>query len=221
MKQLLMNDSYPAFCEELAQNGYQIIPAKKIEMFSSPEQRHADMQALSICGKLFTIETCRLPVGKNYPYNVRLNCLYISKRLYGNLKAADTSVLDFCRQNNIHCVHVNQGYARCSALVINERAVITADKSIQKALQNDGVEVLFIQPGHILLEGFNYGFIGGASFSDEKTVYFFGDISKHPDFQQMNRFCKKHDAKIKILCKTAPLTDIGGAVILNSIDRER
>lgn len=217
MKQLLMNNTYPAFCEELAQNGYQIIPSKKIEAFSSPEQRHADMQALSIYGTLFTIENCSQPVGRNYPDNVRLNCLYIYKKLYGNLKATDSSVLDFCQQNNIRCVHVNQGYTRCSALVIDEHAVITADKSIQKALQNDGVEVLFIQPGHIRLEGLNYGFIGGASFTDEKTVYFFGDITRHPDYQQINRFCERHHAKIKILCKTAPLTDIGGAVILKQL----
>lgn len=215
MKMLLMNDTYPAFCAPLIQKGYQIVPTKKIEALPPPEQRHADMQALSIEGRLFTVETCVKPVGRAYPDNVRLNCLLLHHRLYGNLKAADPSVLDYCRQKNIRCVHVNQGYARCSTMVIRDNAAVTADKSIEKALQNDGAEVLLIRLGHIRLEGHDYGFIGGASFTDGNTVYCFGDITQHPDYRQIKQFCEKHHVTIEIIAKTAPLTDIGGAVYGN------
>lgn len=212
MKTLYMSDDYPCFCRELQRYGYRIIPTEKIECFYAPEQRHADMQRLVIRQKVFTLRDCLSPVGREYPTNVRLNCLYLGGRLYGNLNAADAAVLAFCRKNKIAVVHVNQGYTRCSALVLNDRAVITADSSLEKALQNDGAEVLSVTPGHIRLEGFDYGFIGGAGFSDGDRVYFFGNNTKHPDYTKIKVFCEKNHAEIHILCEKEPLTDIGGVV---------
>ena len=213
-KQLLMSNEYPCFCTEMAKRGYEIIPTKNIEIFHPPERRHADMQAVRIRDRLFTLDGCVDTVGREYPANVRLNCLYLGGRLYGNLKAADTTVLDFCLENGIETVHINQGYTRCSALVVNERAVITADKSIEKAMKQNGAEVLPISAGHIRLDGFDYGFIGGCSCTDGDTVFFFGDIKKHPDYAEIKAFINNYNSNIEILCKEIPLTDIGGAVLL-------
>jgi len=213
MKTLVMSDLYPCFCRSLANKGYKIIPTKKINIFLEPEQRHADMQELIIQNKRFRIEDCHSPVAKDYPQNVRLNCLYLGGKLYGRIDAIDTSVLDFCRKREIPLVSVKQGYTRCSALVIAGDAVITADKSIEKALKNNGAEVLSIQPGHIRLEGFGCGFIGGAGFFDNGTAYFFGDIAKHPDYEKIKVFCSKYHSEIEILNREEPLTDIGGVVI--------
>ena len=55
MKSLIMSGLYPCFCKELAEYGYDIIPSKKIEEFAEPEQLHADMQALRINDRLFTL----------------------------------------------------------------------------------------------------------------------------------------------------------------------
>ena len=174
------------------------------------------MQLLRINDRLFTIENCEKPVGERYPENIRLNCLLLGNCLYGKLSAVDTSVIDYCSENGIKLVDVNQGYTRCSTLVINENAVITADKSIEKALKNNGADVLLISPGNITLEGFDYGFIGGASFTENDTVYFFGNIKEHPDHKKIKAFCEKYNSNIEILCEEAPLTDIGGAVLISS-----
>ncbi len=214
MKKLVMNKKYPCFCEELNKFGYEIIPTKKINTFLEPEQYHADMQILCIKNKVITLDDCIKKPGKNYPENILLNCLYHNNKLYGKLSATDSSVREYCRENNIETVNVNQGYTRCSTLVVNEKAVITADKSIEKGMKNNGVEVLLISAGNIVLEGFDYGFIGGASFSDNNTIYFFGDITKHPDYNKIKEFTSKHNSIIEILCKTQPLTDIGGAVLI-------
>ena len=214
MKKLVMSKRYPCFCEELQKFGYKIIPTKKINTFLEPEQYHADMQILCIKNKVITLDDCIKKPGKNYPENILLNCLYHNNKLYGKLSATDSSVREYCRENNIETVNVNQGYTRCSILVVNNKAVITADKSIEKAMKNNGVEVLLISAGKIVLEGFDYGFIGGASFSDNNTIYFFGDITKHPDFVKISAFTEKYNSKIEILCKKQPLTDIGGAVLL-------
>ena len=213
MSKLLMSDEYPCFCAELSRRGYIIIPTENITVFLAPERRHADMQALRIRERLFTLRGCRKPIGGKYPANVRLNCLYLSETLYGNMNAADDTVLDYCRNNGIKTIHINQGYARCSTLVVNENAVITADKSVEAAMIRNGVEVLKISAGHIRLSGFDYGFIGGASCTLGNTVYFFGDITKHPDFVKIKAFIRGHNSILEILCKNNPLTDIGGAVL--------
>ena len=218
MPTLLMNDAYPCFCEALQRLGYVIIPTKKIDCFHQPEQRHADMQCLRIDDTFFALQDCQSPVGRDYPANVRLNCLYLGGKLYGNLKAVDPAVLAYCRHHHIDAVHVNQGYTRCSALVLHDRAVITADKSIEKALQKNGVEVLLIAPGHIRLEGFDYGFIGGAGFAMDSNVYFFGNITKHPDYANIKAFCEKNQLILNILCGDLPLTDIGGVVLQTESD---
>ncbi len=216
MKALVINTEYNCFCRELERHGYNIIPTKKIETFLKPEQRHADMQILPIKDRVFTLDTCVDPIGKNYPENVRLNCLYVGGRLYGRISAADASVLDFCAKEGIECVDVKQGYTRCSALVLNDSAVVTADPSVEKALKSRGAEVLRISAGHIRLEGFDYGFIGGAGFADENIVFFFGNVKKHPDYEKIKVFCERNDSKIEILCENEPLTDLGGAVILSA-----
>ncbi|MBQ5641033.1 MAG: hypothetical protein IIV05_04415, partial [Ruminococcus sp.] len=78
------------------------------------------MQELIIQNRRFRIEECQRPVAKDYPQNVRLNCLFLGGKLYGKIDAADASVLDFCRERKIPLVHVKQGYTRCSSLVIGD-----------------------------------------------------------------------------------------------------
>ena len=217
MKTLVMSDEYPCFCRALEQQGYKIIPTENIEVFLKPERRHADMQLLAIGDKVFTLADCKEPIRAQYPGNVRLNCLYLGGRLYGKLSATASAVLDYCRRHDIECVNVNQGYTRCSTLVLSDCAAITADKSIERALQSNGVEVLLISAGHIRLEGFDYGFIGGAGFADEGVVRFFGNVKKHPDYEKIKVFCEKYDSKIEILCPEEPLTDLGGRVPRRSV----
>ncbi len=216
MKKVVMSGLYPCFCGALADFGYDIIPTKNYNQFSKPERLHADMQLLRINDRLFTIENCEKSLGERYPENVRLNCLLLGDCLYGKLSAVDDSVIDYCIENGIEPVNVNQGYTRCSTLVVNENAVITSDKSIEKALKNNGADVLLITPGNIILEGFDYGFIGGASFTYGGTVYFFGNIKEHPDYEMIKAFCEKYNSNIEILCEEMPLTDIGGAVLIPS-----
>ena len=51
------------------------------------------------------------------------------------------------------------------------------------------------------------------SFTDNDVTYFFGDITKHPDYENIKVFCENHHVKIEIICKKEPLTDIGGIVL--------
>lgn len=228
MSTFVMSDKYPCFVKEIENLGHTVISSEAIDIFPIPEQKHADMQILLINNDIFILKECtslaeklsneRLifcnkKAGKRYPENIILNFLFLHNTLYGKLSAIDKNLLDYCKENNIRTVNINQGYARCSTLVLNNNAVITSDLSIEKAFKNDGVEVLLVSPGNIVLDGYNYGFIGGAGGKiDENTVAFFGNIEKHPDYMTIEKFCKKNNVTIKVICKDKPLTDIGGIV---------
>lgn len=228
MSVFVMSDKYTCFLDEMKKLGHTVIPSETVNSFSKPEQKHADMQILPLNDKIFILKECTMlakrldnknvtfckkRVGRKYPENILLNFLYLNNTIYGNISIIDNNLLDYCEINSIRTVNVNQGYARCSTLVLNSRAAITSDLSIAKALKKGGVEVLLISPGNIVLEGYNYGFIGGASGKiDNNTVVFFGNIKNHPDYFNIVGFCNKHDISIKTICKNLPLTDIGGIV---------
>ena len=223
-----MSDKYPQFVRELKKMGYRVISSDTISIFPKPEQQHADMQILPIDNDIFllsecsdlkeklhskTFTLCENLAGYKYPENVLLNFLYLNGKLYGKKSAIDSALQRYCNDNHIEIINVNQGYARCSTLVINESAVITSDRSIEKALKNNGVDVFFISSGNILLDGFDYGFIGGASGKlNENTIIFFGNVKKHPDYTKIKDFCNKYNMGIKIISEEMPLTDIGGIV---------
>ena len=228
MSTFVMSDKYPCFVREIENLGHTVISSDTVDIFPIPEQKHADMQILPINSDIFILNECtalaqKIPndrliycdkkAGKKYPENILLNSLFLNNTLYGKLSAIDKNLVDFCEENSIKTVNINQGYARCSTLVLNEKAVITSDLSIEKALKKDGVEVLLISSGNIILDGYDYGFIGGASGKiDENTVVFLGNVTNHPDYRRIENFCKNHNISIKIICKDMPLTDIGGIV---------
>lgn len=73
--------------------------------------------------------------------------------------------------------------------------------------------MLLISSGDIKLEGYDYGFIGGASGKiSDNTVVFFGNAEMHPCYSSIRELCLKNKIGIKILCKNMPLTDVGGIV---------
>lgn len=143
-----------------------------------------------------------------YPRDVLLNALPLGKHLFCNTKtiAQELLALEF------EPCHVNQGYTKCSALPLGDRALITADASIASCAKEKGVDVLQIQEGHVSLSGYDYGFIGGcASFAPRggiNTVFFCGDLSHHPDYNQIKCFFTKYNYDM-ICLSNFDLCDIG------------
>ena len=75
------------------------------------------------------------------------------------------------------------------------------------------IDVLLIEKGHVALDGFEYGFLGGASGCIENTVYFNGDLSKHPDFEKICRFIESQNCRVRYF-EGEPLADIGSVIYL-------
>lgn len=146
-----------------------------------------------------------------YPMDATLCACSTGKYLIYNPKTADPLIPE---QTKLIPIPVNQGYSNCSVCVVSNDAIITADDVIASRAERAGMDVLNIRPGHIKLEGFDYGFIGGASFLlDTGRIAFTGTLSEHPDESRILAFLETHGLEPVFLTKTQ-IFDIGGAVAL-------
>ncbi len=144
----------------------------------------------------------------NYPQDIAYNIKAVGKNVFHNFKYTDGVVTEKLMGRNF--VNVSQGYSGCSISAVGQNAIITADKTIFKRAQENGTDALLISNKNIVLKPYEYGFIGGASFFCDNTVYFFGDISTHPDYCNIQAFCTDRGTKIVSLCD-GELFDYGSA----------
>ena len=128
-----------------------------------------------------------------YPFDVRLNCAVVGRNVICNEKYADSRVLDTVYRNKLKLIHANQGYAKCSTLPISETALITADVSIYNSTKKASLDALLITQGNVRLDGYDTGFIGGATGVLNNTVFFCGDVSLHPDGDKIVNFCSSYN----------------------------
>ena len=151
------------------------------------------------------------PQGTAYPRDAGLCVCATGRFTIYNSRTIDPSVLPYLRGIMID---VPQGYTKCSVCVVSDDAIITADDIIAQKARKDGVDVLHSAPGHIMLEGYDTGFIGGASFLIRKNLLAFtGHLDDHPDKDRIIAFLKNHSVFPQFLTND-PIFDIGGAVTL-------
>jgi hypothetical protein len=149
--------------------------------------------------------------GPHYPDDVGLCLCSTGRYTIYNPKTIDRAVAPLVTGVP---VTVAQGYTKCAVSVVNAGSIITADRGIGASAQNAGLEVLLISPGHIILDGFDYGFIGGASFLlDDHTMAFTGTLDRHPDKDVILAFLANHGIR-PVYLTAEPIFDIGGAIRL-------
>ena len=158
----------------------------------------------------YVVKTAVSAQTPTYPGDASLCACAVGNRLIHNSRVSDASVLLEWRGEYID---VRQGYARCSVCAVDDHSIITADSGIASAAKKAGISVLQISPGHIALDGFDYGFIGGASFCCSSAVYFTGSLDMHPDGIRIADFISSR-GKTSVSLTNEPLFDIGSAVVL-------
>lgn len=177
---------------------------------------HADLYCCDLGDHIFFGDPSL--VKNHYPQDVRYNAACTGKYFIHNLKYTDPALLREAEAAGLEMVDVSQGYAKCNTLAVDEDSIITSDAGIAKEAEKHGMDVLKIGPGHIVLEPYDYGFIGGASGTlvsadkRNRTVFFNGNVTAHPDFKKMERFILQRGCSMKYF-RDYPLTDIGSAVI--------
>ena len=146
-----------------------------------------------------------------YPVEAAFNAACTGRYFIHNLKITAPRLLASARDAGMELIHVPQGYAKCSTVIVDERSIITYDRGVGKACITAGLDVLLITPGHILLPGYKTGFIGGCSGRIAGEVIFNGDLSAHPDFEAIRGFIESRGLKCTWFDQY-PLTDIGSIV---------
>lgn len=146
-----------------------------------------------------------------YPHDIAFNAACTGGYFIHNLKYTAPPLIQCAEELGMKLINVKQGYAKCSTVIVDEDAVITYDRGLAKACTRAGMDVLMVTPGHVLLPGYDTGFIGGASGRIGDTVYFNGDLRAHPDYESIISFIEGRGLSVKWF-EEWPLTDIGSII---------
>ncbi len=145
-----------------------------------------------------------------YPDDCLLNYIANSTDLICNYDITSAKIKELANNRNI--INVNQGYTKCSVCAVSENAFITDDKSIYQALKNANYDVLEVEKGSVALDGYDYGFIGGACCKTSKDVLaFFGNAKAHKNYDDIKAFCKNYKVDLLSL-NNERLYDIGSFI---------
>lgn len=154
-------------------------------------------------------------LNRNYPDNIAYNVLRLGSFAFHNTRYTDKVLLNEFEKNQITMIHVNQGYTKCSACIVNENSIITSDYKLSKEVEKHGIECLLISPGGIVLPGFDYGFIGGCcGLISKNTMAFTGNLDNIQDNYKLYDFLYSKGIEVKIL-STKQIFDIGSIIPLS------
>lgn len=156
-------------------------------------------------------------LSSEYPHDIAFNCMAVGNCLFGKLAFTAPEILSYATSIGMELVNVNQGYTKCSTLIVDSGSVITSDPSIAAACRAQGIDVLKIQSddGDIILEGYSKGFIGGASGALGSRVFFLGDLSLHPEGARIKEFCEQK-GKAAVSLGDQRLLDMGSLFLLDT-----
>ncbi len=234
---LVAGDISPAMEDGLNSIGVECIKTEPIQGLPPSLSRHTDMQMVNPAEGLmvfapgtspkalaalkdlgFELIQGDTPLTTAYPGDIAYNCAVVGERVFLNPKHTDRKVLEVLARTGTRIIPVKQGYAKCSVLILNEEAIITADPSIHQAALSEGMDVLLIPPQQrIVLKGYNYGFIGGTTgLLAPNRVAFFGDYALLDSWEAIAPFMKKHGLSPLALSHENPV-DLGGLIPLCSV----
>ncbi|NMA65106.1 MAG: hypothetical protein GX957_02555 [Clostridiaceae bacterium] len=156
--------------------------------------------------------------GEKYPFDIAYNCAVVGKVAFLNLKYTDAKVIEMLKKFDITPVHIPQGYAKCSIAIVNQEAIITADTKIYENAVQNGIDALIIPPQkNIVLEGYDYGFIGGSSgLISETEMAFTGDFNTLDSADLIRKFLDKKGV-VPVSLGNCRIADIGSLIPLTSV----
>lgn len=217
--------------DALRSKGYEIIEIVGTDKVYDSISSHSDIYLCKICDQL-VVAPVQLPFireklmengtnyvsgekdpGLKYPENVKYNAAQMGGRLIHNMNHTDSAVLLAAKEHGLELTDVKQGYTKCNLVVVDGNSAITSDMGLAAALKNNGLDVLVISQGHVKLEGFPYGFLGGTSGRVGDEIVFNGDLSVHPDFQAIRDFIQTKGLRA-LWFEEYPLEDIGSIIYL-------
>ena len=231
----VISPQYNYITTELERLDIKVISSVEADDLPYNERYHADMQIHNIENKTYLLRnSCSVlkkslvdindntkiiieekSITNKYPHNISLNGAFIGDYYICKKSHSNTDLLRLYINNGVQIIDVNQGYAKCSTVIISNNAIITDDEAIyNKCKTIANIDALKISKGSVMLDGYNYGFIGGCCFKIDKNILAFcGDVKTHRDYDNIKAFCKNYSVDVLNL-SNKPLVDVGGAVAL-------
>jgi hypothetical protein len=178
--------------------------------------------------------TGELPVGPEYPSSSRYNAVATSKYLIHNFRHTDFMITRTLE--DLHPIHVDQGYCRCNLLPLKDDHFITSDAGIYKfhppaGGPNSKFQIsktdphstfnfqpstfLYVSPEDITLEGFPNGFFGGCCGVWEDKVFINGSLELYPEGEKVREFLADLGYEIVELGE-GKLMDVGSILFFES-----
>ena len=160
----------------------------------------------------FNLDFAPIKQSAVYPRDAQLNACICGKHAICNRNIVPKDIVEALTNNGFQFIDCRQGYGKCSVCVVDGGAIITADRGIEIAARKAGLEVLLIDPGNIVLDGFSHGFIGGAGFkiSDSKLA-FTGTIDHYKSKNEIFDFLISRHVEPVFLTER-PIFDIGSGI---------
>lgn len=153
-------------------------------------------------------------LNSTYPYDIAYNVGRLKDVAIHNFKYTDEKLLFCLKIQNLELIKINQGYSKCSLLIVDERSGITADSYMYNRLLEKGYDMLLIEPGHINLFNEKYGFIGGCSGNlSYRTILLTGKIDNHPNSKEIYKFISDKNLEI-IFLSDEEIIDLGTIITL-------
>lgn len=146
-----------------------------------------------------------------YPRDISLNAVVFKNLFIHNLKYTDKNLLEFYSKKGYKLIDVKQGYTKCN-ISIGKNVLITSDRDIYYKVKSFE-KILLIDHKQIILPGFNYGFIGGASGLINDTLYFTGSLKNHSSYNEIIDFLEKNNEKYDFLT-SSDIIDYGSILSL-------
>ena len=153
-------------------------------------------------------------LGATYPSDCAYNALVMGELVFCKTASISHAVLETAASLGKKIVDVRQGYPACSTLPLGDRAAVTADRGMAKALSSNGIKVYEIEEGFISLAPHEYGFIGGACGVFRDKVYFLGDYTAHPSREILER-AMADEGYTPVCLSDEPLMDLGGILFFD------
>jgi hypothetical protein len=110
-------------------------------------------------------------LSRNYPEDIAYNVARIGRYAVHNTKHTDQVLRYYLEEAGLEFIHVNQGYTKCSLCAVTESKAVTSDVILHEKLKSYNIDCMYINPQIVLLEGFEYGFIGGCTGLINNNVF--------------------------------------------------
>ncbi len=205
--------------------GVNVIEIKENDYLEKNISSHPDMNFLhlgenkyisyeKVLDDRFEMITETKPTQRNYYNCTKLNMVIIGKYCICNKKTSS----EYVQGINKELIYVNQGYTKCSTLIVDKNSIITGDVGIHKEVQKYGINSLFVDNSDITLNGYCNGFIGGIGGKLSNDILAIsGRLNDLKEFDKIKSFTRNVGVYIEELTNNR-IKDIGSIIPIETFN---